>query len=165
MQRRTLLAVSAAALAGCGAEAGDTLDTTAAARRIRARINDVRARVGVGALEPSGALQTAAQAHSRDMHARDFYGHENPDGEQPWDRVACQADEAIHRGEVGRMQNIDSEQTWNAGTTDGLAGYVVEGWELSRPHRETITDDAYARVGVGVAVRDAEWFATAMFCR
>lgn len=165
MDRRTVLAAGAVALAGCAdAVAPSRPDAAAAETQIVDGINELRAGVDAAALERDDTLATGAREHSTDMAKRDFYAHTNPDGEKPWDRVPCQAGENIHRGELGAIQNVDGEETWNTYETADLAGYVVEGWRLSDGHYELLTNPRWSRVGVGVHVGDSEFFATAMFC-
>ena len=42
---------------------------------------------------------------------------------------------------------------------------VVEGWQLSEPHREIMLDGTYGATGIGIVIEDREFFATALFCR
>jgi uncharacterized protein YkwD len=179
MYRRTLLGGVAVALAGCATASDDTADNTttesesdnrtpldaaAAEAEIRAAINAERYAVNVPDVDRNQELVYAARAHSRDMYERDFYAHRNPDGEEPWDRVTCNASENIHRGEVGEMQNVDSEHTWDTRDPEELGGYVIEGWILSKDHYDNLTDPQWERVGVGVHVAEGEFWVTAMFC-
>jgi uncharacterized protein YkwD len=165
MNRRTVLAAGVAAVAGCAdVAAPQRPDADAAAAQIIDGINEVRAEAGRGALAERAALSSAAADHAADMAARDFYSHTSPDGTEPWDRVACRAGENIHRGELGTVQNVDSDESWDTRETAGLAGYVVEGWVLSDGHYRLMTDTRWQHVGAGVHVGDAEFFATAMFC-
>jgi len=164
VSRRTLLVTVAATTAGC-ADATSGPDARGAETQVRKRINELRAERGVGALSSTPSLVEAARAHCRDMHRREFYAHENPDGEGPSARAPCRAAETLHRGELGRMQNIDGETTWSTSDTAELAGYVVEGWQLSEPHREIMLDGTYGATGIGIVIEDREFFATALFCR
>jgi len=162
MRRRTALAGVAVALAGCM----DTLegpDGREAEALIRESINEEREAADVAPVDSRERLQTAAREHSRDMYERDFYGHQNPDGQQPWDRVGCRASENIHRGEVGTMENPGGE-TYQTRVTEELARYVVEGWVGSQEHYENMVDSSWQSIGIGVHVGDGEFFATAMFC-
>jgi len=163
MKRRTVLAGVPLALAGC-LDAFDGPDADAAAQAILAAINDERAAVGVGSLAGDDRLKSAAIEHSRDMAARDFYDHQNPDGQEPWDRVGCQAGENIHGGDLGRMQNVGQSKTWNTREPDELAGYVAEGWLNSRGHYENMIDSRWSAVGIGVHIADGEFLVTAKFC-
>ena len=163
MHRRTVLAAGAAALAGCS-DALDGPDPAEAERLIREGINDERSAVGTATLPSDDSLATAARAHSADMHERDFYGHETPDGVGPSARAGCRAGENIHRGQIGEMRNVDGDETYQTADVAELAAYVVEGWVLSEGHYELMTSPRWARVGVGVHIADNAFFATALFC-
>ena len=174
MQRRAVLAGVAVGLAGCAGgdtDGGDSPDDSvtapereAAEAAIVEGINEIRSEEHAGTIGVDEPLRDAARAHSRDMAERGFYAHQNPDGEEPWDRVLCDAGENIHRGEIGRMQNEGGDETWQTRHADELAGYVVEGWVISDDHYRLMIDGTWRAMGVGVAIVDGEFFATAKFC-
>jgi uncharacterized protein YkwD len=128
------------------------------------RINTARFDRGIPNLGRDSDLRLTAREHSKDMHARDFYGHKNPDGEQPWHRAPCNAAETIHRGNLGSARNRGAQDSWDTTTAKGMAGYVVEGWVLSDEHYEIMLTERYTRIGVGVHIADGQFWATAMFC-
>lgn len=164
MNRRTLLCGVAVGLSGCvEAASAPRPDTERAETLTRAGINNLRREAGVSELASSDDLATTARAHSRDMYERDFYAHENPDGEGPNDRVACGASETIHRGIIGYVETQDGER-WNCRETEPLAAYLVRGWRLSTPHRKAILEPNHKRAGVGIYAGADEFFATALFC-
>jgi uncharacterized protein YkwD/stress response protein SCP2 len=100
--------------------------------------NRQRAGAGLPALAADPRLARAAQAHSADMVARDFYSHTDPDGGRPWDRAAAAG--AGHRT-VG--ENIACGQRSPAA--------VVEGWMNSPGHRANILKADFTHIGVGLA--------------
>jgi uncharacterized protein YkwD len=146
-----------------GGAAGATINESAAEAAVVERLNDRRTAAGVGALSRDHQLRAAAREHGRDMHKRDFYAHENPDGERAHDRLRCRAAEVIHRGEIGTMQ-YDGDETIRATSADRIAEFVVVGWANSREHRQLMTSGEYGRVGVGIVIQDGGFFAVAMFC-
>jgi len=173
MNRRTVIAAGVAAVAGGAGVvlAGDSdvelvsePDAGAAETQIVGGINELRADAGVGELPTSDELAAVARDHSADMAARDYYAHTSPDGVGVQARLPCRGSENIHRGEIGFIQNIDSERSWDTHETEELAGYVVEGWRLSDGHRRNMLNTRWSAVGVGVHVGDEEFFATANFC-
>ncbi|CAL9350630.1 CAP domain-containing protein [Streptomyces sp. enrichment culture] len=105
---------------------------------VLALTNRERAGAGLPALAADGRLARAAQAHSTDMVARDFYAHTDPDGGQPWDRAAAAG---ATRRTVG--ENIACGQRSPA--------EVVEGWMNSPGHRANILKAEFTHVGVGLA--------------
>jgi len=148
-----------------GIVSGGAINETAAESTLFDSINDQRADAGRERLARSDDLRDAAQAHARDMHQRNFYGHENPDGEQPWDRAACRASENIHRGEVtSNLRGYGSDEAFDTTTSDGIGTYTVSGWTNSPDHRENMLRPKWREMGVGVVIQDSEFFAVAMFC-
>ncbi|MDT6972708.1 CAP domain-containing protein [Streptomyces thermocarboxydus] len=149
--RRTVCdpAFAHAAVASCEG-AGDTYWTALWARpltpegldRTEAEVveltNRERARAGLPPLSRDPLLTTAAQAHSADMMARDFYAHTAPDGGKPWDRAAAAGSRCRAVGE-----NIACGQR--------SAAEVVRGWMNSPGHRANILKPEFTHIGVGFA--------------
>ncbi|MEU0387865.1 CAP domain-containing protein [Streptomyces chartreusis] len=100
--------------------------------------NRERARAGLPPLAADPLLTAAAQAHSADMVARDFYSHTAPGGSQPWDRAAAAGSTRCSIGE-----NIACGQRSPA--------EVVEGWMNSPGHRANILKPGFTHLGVGFA--------------
>ncbi|MEU8825527.1 CAP domain-containing protein [Streptomyces sp. NPDC048636] len=100
--------------------------------------NAERAAARLAPLTAEPRLTTAAQRHSDDMVARDFYSHTAPEGQQPWDRARAAG--ATHRG-IG--ENIACGQR--------SAAEVVQGWMNSPGHRANILKPDFSHIGVGYA--------------
>lgn len=100
--------------------------------------NRERAGAGLPVLGVDARLTAAAQAHSADMVARDFYSHTDPDGGKPWDRAAAAG---AGQGSVG--ENIACGQRSPA--------EVVEGWMNSPGHRANILKPDFTHIGIGLA--------------
>lgn len=120
----------------------DTL--RALSRRVFQLTNRERRQQNLKQLERENELQRIACHHSRDMLARDYFQHENPDGERPSDRVA-----KLHRRLVGEA----GENLWGqtGSRNDGaqvLARRVVTQWMNSPPHRENILRSRFTHMGV-----------------
>ena len=98
--------------------------------------NAERAKNGCGALSIDSALTTSAGKHASDMVARHYFDHTNPDGKDPFERMA----DAGFRGSA-MAENIamgyDSPQA------------AVTGWMNSAGHRTNILNCGYNRIGVG----------------
>ena len=62
------------------------------------------------------------------------------------------------------MRHPDGDETWRTTDADELAGYVVTGWADSRDHADVMLDGRWRAMGVGVAIDDGAFFATAKFC-
>lgn len=88
------------------------------------------------ALEQEGALTCAARVHSKDMVDRNYFSHNNPDGNSPGWRI----DQAGFAG--GRTgENIAAGQT--------SAAQVMDGWMNSPGHCRNIMNPAYDYIGIG----------------
>ncbi|MET9367511.1 CAP domain-containing protein [Streptomyces griseoflavus] len=114
----------------------DGLDRTA--REVIGLTNRARARAGLPPLSGDPRLTEAAQAHSADMVARDFYSHTAPDGSGPLERATAAGSA---RRAVG--ENIACGQRSPA--------EVVEGWMNSPGHRANILAAGFTHIGVGFA--------------
>jgi len=145
-------------------DAPAALNQSSAEAAVLADLNAARQDAGVTRLPQDRTLRVAARGHAKDMHARDFYDHTNPDGEGPTDRAGCRAAETIHRGEIGTMRGYNSDQTYGTSRPAAFGGFVVNGWANSEGHREIMLDSGYRAVGIGVVIQDGEFFAVAMFC-
>ncbi|MGV9850078.1 CAP domain-containing protein [Streptomyces sp. NPDC003442] len=108
------------------------------ASEVIALTNAERAAARLAPLAPDPRLTAAAQAHSDDMVARDFYSHTGPEGHQPWDRARTAG--ATHRG-IG--ENIACGQR--------SPEEVVRGWMNSPGHRANILKPDFTHIGVGHA--------------
>ncbi|MER5386310.1 CAP domain-containing protein [Streptomyces sp. NPDC002688] len=108
------------------------------AHEVIALTNAERASAGLPPLSADTPLTTAAQAHSADMVARDFYAHTSPEGGQPWDRAAAAG---CTRRTIG--ENIACGQRSPA--------EVVQGWMDSPGHRANILKPDFTHIGIGLA--------------
>ncbi|MCX5008005.1 CAP domain-containing protein [Streptomyces sp. NBC_00638] len=108
------------------------------AHEVIALTNTERASAGLPPLSADTPLTTAAQAHSADMVARDFYAHTSPEGGQPWDRAAAAG---CTRRTIG--ENIACGQRSPA--------EVVQGWMNSPGHRANILKRDFTHIGIGLA--------------
>lgn len=90
-----------------------------------------------GPLTVNASLHCAARVHSKDMADRNFFSHTNPDGEDPFDRMA----EAGYGSYAQQGENIA------AGTM--TAKDTVDGWLASDGHCANMLDPTYREIGVG----------------
>lgn len=100
--------------------------------------NAERANHGMGPLSAEPRLTQAAQAHSDDMAARDYFDHASLDGRQPADRV--------------RATGYDySRVAENIAAGQPTPAEVVEGWMNSPGHRANILTPELTQIGIGIA--------------
>ena len=102
-------------------------------------MNAHRLSEGCPALTWHAGVAAVAQDHSQDMVDREFFSHTNPDGENPFERLA----NAGITWDGGAGENIA------AGTSD--ATLVLDLWLDSPGHRLNIENCAYTHHGVGLA--------------
>ncbi len=106
--------------------------------------NAARAENGCPALRLDPQLNAAADGHSEDMAARNYFDHVSPEMNDPGDRIRAAGYPAR-----GWAENI-------------AAGYrspeaVVDGWMDSPGHRRNILNCAYEDLGVGFAQPGYYW--------
>ncbi|WP_164986243.1 CAP domain-containing protein, partial [Streptomyces roseicoloratus] len=99
--------------------------------------NAERAKAGCGPLTEHTLLTRAAQGHSDDMAARDFFDHTNPDGADPGDRVTAAGYRWSTYGE-----NIAMGQRTPAD--------VMKAWMNSPGHRANILNCSFKEIGIGI---------------
>jgi stress response protein SCP2 len=108
------------------------------AMEVVAATNAERRRHGLAPFTVDARLGAAAQLHTADMLRRGFFDHQNPDGEQVWDRART----------VGYPYRKVAE---NIAAGQRSAAEVVAGWMDSPGHRRNILDAELHQIGVGHA--------------
>lgn len=109
-------------------------------------VNEQRASVGCSPVTTRKKLNVVAGSHASDMVGRDYFSHESPDGENPFER-------AKRVGTTVNAENID------AGRTDPVAAAVAL-WS-SPGHQANIANCTFTKVGIGhdrgkVDIRNSE---------
>ena len=101
-----------------------------------ALVNKERAREGLRPLKADPELARVARAHSRDMFARGYFAHMNPDGRNPFDRMRAAGVSFRNAGE-----NLALAQTLEIAHTNLMN---------SPGHRANIMSPAFGRLGIGI---------------
>jgi uncharacterized protein YkwD len=104
---------------------------------VLAPVNQERAAAGCPALRADPGLAGVARAHSEDMRDRQYFGHVDPDGRDPFTRA--------------RAAGLSNARAENIARGQPDAGAVMASWMDSAPHRENILDCSLTTLGVGVA--------------
>ncbi|WP_395109481.1 CAP domain-containing protein [Actinomadura sp. SCN-SB] len=99
--------------------------------------NKERAKEGCSPLRIDEKLMLAAQRHSADMAAHNYFDHTSRNGDSPWDRM-----EAAGYSQPG-AENIAKGYATPAA--------VVQGWMNSPGHRANILNCKLRAIGVGMA--------------
>lgn len=143
----------------------ETVSSAAVEDFVHAEVNERRTARGLEPLEWDGTVASVARAHSYDMARRGYFGHANPDGEDPFDRFSAVDDYCRGYGENIALTWLDRPVDRPGGdgvatyhTAEDLADGLVDQWMNSTEHREAILDEhggpAWDRGGVGVHVAD-----------
>lgn len=107
------------------------------AQRVLALVNSERAKEGCAPVSANAQLTTAAQRHSEDMAAHDYFSHTSQDGSGPGDRITATGYRWSTYGE-----NIAKGQRTPAD--------VMNSWMNSPGHRANILNCAFKELGVGI---------------
>lgn len=98
--------------------------------------NQEREKHGLPTLTLDAKMTEAAQAHAIDMYTRNYFSHDNPEGESPFDRMRS----------LGIKFGYAAENIARGYPTPAS---VVEGWMNSSGHRANILHNKMKRLGVG----------------
>jgi uncharacterized protein YkwD len=157
-----------------GVDHTETLDRAAIERRIAEGVDSERTRQDRAPLEADGDLRQLARYHSRQMHERDFVGHESPNGTNMTERyerfgLACPAKgENVHYERIRTAFGVSGVGLRKHLNATVVAREVVEGWLESSAHHENLLREEWNRQGVGVYLVDIgpylEVYATQNFC-
>lgn len=159
LPRRLLLCFSAlvalalpasASAAGCDPTASTTVPdaTTLSAARTATvcLVNAERTQRGLRPVVARAELSTASSGLAKDMVARDFFDHVDPDGATMVDRLR----------RAGWMPRSGS---WSAGENIAWAGgsgatpqQIVADWMGSAGHRANILQPSFREIGIGIAL-------------
>lgn len=108
-------------------------------------VNRERVLHGERPLTVNGKLTRAAQGHSEDMIAQDYFSHYGPAGDTPASRMRAAG--YIYSSNIG--YEVGENIAWG---TMSLATpkSIVEAWMHSPGHRENILDAHYRETGMGI---------------
>ncbi|RYY61570.1 MAG: hypothetical protein EOO05_05910 [Chitinophagaceae bacterium] len=99
-------------------------------------VNNERAKEGLQPVVADPLLTKVARIHSRDMFARGYFAHMNPDGKDPFDRMRANNVKFTAAGE-----NLALAQTLEIAHTNLMN---------SPGHRANIMNPAFGRLGIGI---------------
>ena len=99
-------------------------------------VNEERSKEGLSPLKADPEMTDVARAHSKDMFARGFFAHVNPDKKNPFDRMRASRVKFLTAGE-----NLALAQTLRI-AHNGLMN--------SPGHRANILHKDFGRLGIGV---------------
>lgn len=147
------------------------LNVTYVENRVLLRVNSHRGNQSTGSLVHDEELSKIARYHSYRMVVANFYDHVDPKIGGPSIRMNRMGYNCPHKiGEnihaVPYNATLDRwNQTFDLSTEDGIAEFIVESWNHSRPHRIGMLDEEYEVAGVGIFVsKDGRILVTMEFC-
>jgi uncharacterized protein YkwD len=148
---RVLLAVLLAggACVGAGlvmAAPAHAVKLTSTERHLLALVNATRKAHGLPRLRPVASLERAARAHSRQMVAKDFFGHASYGGESFAARIV-----RLGYTNAGYSSWTAGEDIAYGSGSAGTAKAIFRAWMHSTPHRRVILTRKYRDAGVGRA--------------
>ncbi|MFG2331529.1 sigma-70 family RNA polymerase sigma factor [Streptomyces sp. NPDC048604] len=111
--------------------------SSSAAQQVVALVNSERSKAGCGPVTGNALLDRAAQGHSEDMAARDFFDHTNPDGDGPGERVTAAGYRWSTYGENIAMGQRTPQDVMNS-------------WMNSPGHRANILNCSFKEIGIGI---------------
>ncbi|MCL4502932.1 MAG: CAP domain-containing protein, partial [Deltaproteobacteria bacterium] len=122
--------------------------------------NEARRKNGLPALEPDKTLMTLAREKSDDMIKRHYFSHPDPNGKTIRDHYAAVRPQT--GGMIGLGENISVQgKTYNDSTT--TARCIVDGFMVSPGHRQNILQPQYTHLGIGISIKDKEYYVTQSF--
>ena len=112
---------------------------------VRCLVNVERAKHGLRGLSSNARLNAAADAHSADMVARQYFAHVTPEGGTVTDRVR-------QTGYLGGSNDwaLGEDIGWGTSTLS-TPDAIFHAFMNSPPHRRVILDRDFRQIGVGVA--------------
>lgn len=151
-------------------------------KQIHHLTNQYRTQNGLAELAWDDNLAVIARNHSQDMATRNYFDHDNPQGQDPTDRGIAQGyrchkivGNLIYEGiaenifqnnlydTVWYTNGIITSYEWNS--QDELAETTVDGWMDSPGHRQNILTKTYDKEGIGIAISsDDKVYITQDFC-
>ncbi|MEY7979636.1 CAP domain-containing protein, partial [Streptomyces pilosus] len=105
--------------------------------------NTERAKAGCGPVKLDDRLARAAQLHSEDMSANDYFSHTGQNGSSFVDRAKAQGHPSPGAENIARGQSS--------------AASVMDAWMNSEGHRANILNCSLNSLGVGVTENDWTW--------
>jgi uncharacterized protein YkwD len=132
-------------------------------RRIFQLTNDARRKNRLPPLSPDDSLAVKAREKSDDMLKNNYFSHTSPEGKTIKDRMQ-EEKPASYRTVFRIGENIYMGSRFDYSIDVKIqARMIVDGWMTSPGHRKNMLDPNYTHLGVGVAARGKDCYATQIF--
>lgn len=119
-------------------------------------VNEERTKAGVPTLSYNTTMEKYARIKSKDMGDRNYFSHENPEGQLITEQMSKDGVTYSAWGE-----NIAYVQ----GSASNAASEIMNMWMNSPGHRQNILSTNFTSIGVGVSQHGNTIYATQEFCR
>lgn len=116
---------------------------------IHRMVNDERMEHDLDSLEFNEELAYIARIRSQDMAVKDYFAHEEPDGETYMDRLREYGYDWRYTSENLVKPSVEPDTPVST-----IAKRAVSGWMASPPHRENILIPGFNVEGIGAYVTD-----------
>jgi uncharacterized protein YkwD len=127
--------------------------------------NEARRQHGLPALDPDDNLKAKAREKCDDMLKNHYFSHTSPGGKTFKDRIT-EEEPAVARTMSRAGENIYMGARFDyAVDLVTQARLIVDGWMTSPGHRRNMLDPNYTHMGIGVAARGKECYATQIFAQ
>jgi uncharacterized protein YkwD len=132
-------------------------------RRIFQLTNEGRRKNGLPPLAPDDSLAAKARDKSDDMLKNNYFSHTSPEGKTIKDRMQEEKPASFRTiSRIGENIYMGSRLDYSTDVKT-QARMIVDGWMTSPGHRRNILDPNYTHLGVGVAAKDKDCYATQIF--
>ena len=139
-------------------------ELAAAEQEIYRLVNEHRAQQNLPELRLNTELSQVARDHSIDMGQHNFYGHKDPQGITPQQRINREMGDRYYLD--GTAENIaysERSDGFSALSQQQIAGNFMRGWMNSPGHRENILRPAMTHIGIGLQQQGNRIYATQNF--
>lgn len=144
-------------------KAGGILHPKELERRIFQLTNDARRKNHLPPLDWDNSLAIKARAKSDDMLQKNYFSHTNPEGKTIKDTMQ-EEKPASYKTVYQIGENIYMGSRFDYATdVKTQARMIVDGWMTSPGHRKNMLEPNYTHIGVGVAARGKDCYATQVF--
>jgi len=117
-------------------------------RMVLEMANQEREQRGVDGLRWSPELAKVNDYHAWDMWNRDYFYHDEPDGDGPENRV----EQFGYKCSNGLSEiQASADATYSDGL-EGISGFLISGWLNSDSHRKSLLNDEHNTAGVGIYI-------------
>ncbi len=129
-----------------------TVEHNTALETLREQIIDItnaeRAKEGLAPLRHNSSLEKAAQIHSDDMQAQDYFNHNSQDGRKPLDRITT-AGYLVPFFECNCSKSYSTGE--NIAKGQDTAAFAMQTWMDSPGHRANILSPDFDEIGIGIS--------------